>query len=581
MALQVWLPLIRDLSNQGLANVTITNNGATFNSNGKLGGCYYFTPEQWIKISVPEHMTTIKNTTVAVWVKSHSTSLAVGGISHDGNSDLAGVTLTSGGWQISGSAGAWKYVNSGTIANTQVWHHAACTIDDNEITIYLDGVKVTTSTLTAQGIVNTDITSSNFIEIGCDHPGGNEFFTGYINDFRIYDHCLSVKEVKELSKGLVLHYKLDKINGGPTNYYQSTKNVHILTNGSNLTKDTSINGFYWTSSATSTSTRIDNVITSTGYWTISGEAKVSTGTGKLNIDLNDISGTTTVDLTTDYQPINWTINNTKTVDSTYHFIDLNISNIAANTLIYIKDLKIEQGTKASSWSPNPVDTAYTHIKYDKEFDCSGYNYDGEVIGSLESFTDTPRYDASVIFANNTDTISPMACFSNNQTLTALTTSIWAKTNTMNSVAPNLISLGENSFWRFRIASATSVWYYIRVGTTQISNTLSVPSSITSTLLDNKWHLYTLVFDQGVAKFYIDGVLIGTGNHTGTATYLTCGSTAWHLAGYASNAENFIGSLSDFRIYVTALSADDILELYHTAANIDNHGNIYAGELKEV
>lgn len=46
MALQVWLPLTRDLSNQGLANVTITNNGATFNSNGKLGGCYYFTPEQ-------------------------------------------------------------------------------------------------------------------------------------------------------------------------------------------------------------------------------------------------------------------------------------------------------------------------------------------------------------------------------------------------------------------------------------------------------------------------------------------------------------------------------------------------------
>lgn len=152
---------------------------------------------------------------------------------------------------------------------------------------------------------------------------------------------------------------------------------------------------------------------------------------------------------------------------------------------------------------------------------------------------------------------------------------------MNSVAPNLISLGENSFWRFRIASATSVWYYIRVGTTQIANTLSVPSSITSTLLDNKWHLYTLVFDQGIAKFYIDSVLIGTGNHTGTATYLTCGSTAWHLAGYTSNAENFIGSLSDFRIYTTALSAEDIAELYHTAASVDNHGNIYTYEFEEV
>ena len=42
MALQVWLPLTKDLRNQGLSNVTVTNNGATFNSAGKLGGCYQF-----------------------------------------------------------------------------------------------------------------------------------------------------------------------------------------------------------------------------------------------------------------------------------------------------------------------------------------------------------------------------------------------------------------------------------------------------------------------------------------------------------------------------------------------------------
>jgi hypothetical protein len=40
MALQVWLPLNGTLENKGLSNVTVTNNGATVDNNGKIGKCY-------------------------------------------------------------------------------------------------------------------------------------------------------------------------------------------------------------------------------------------------------------------------------------------------------------------------------------------------------------------------------------------------------------------------------------------------------------------------------------------------------------------------------------------------------------
>ena len=104
----------------------------------------------------------------------------------------------------------------------------------------------------------------------------------------------------------------------------------------------------------------------------------------------------------------------------------------------------------------------------------------------------------------------------------------------------------------------------------------------SSLIDNKWHLCAVSFKNGIITIYIDGISIGTYNASSTAEYITCGASGstWHLAGYTSTSESFIGNLSDFRIYSTALSDSDILELYNTPINIDNKGNLYAYEFIE-
>jgi hypothetical protein len=46
-------------------------------------------------------------------------------------------------------------------------------------------------------------------------------FKGMVADFRLYDEALSLKQIKELSKGLVTHYKLDGPKGNP-NLLKST-----------------------------------------------------------------------------------------------------------------------------------------------------------------------------------------------------------------------------------------------------------------------------------------------------------------------------------------------------------------------
>src|ERR1022692_544828 len=81
------------------------------------------------------------------------------------------------------------------------WHHGAVTVDAfGDVTVYVDGTSVATSTYN-----NFRLTGTTFL-IGADSGGGGSstttgFFTGMLDDLRVYNYVLSPTQVSALASG--------------------------------------------------------------------------------------------------------------------------------------------------------------------------------------------------------------------------------------------------------------------------------------------------------------------------------------------------------------------------------------------
>ena len=677
MSLQVWLPLIKDISNQGLSGISVTNNGATYNSEGKLGGCYYFNGSSHIRISMPTIMTSIKNSSVCAWIKSTGSVVALGGISNDGNYTNAMITLYTSGWQFAGGS-AYKYISGGSIANSGVWHHVCCTVSDTIITTYLDGNQVATNTLTGLGVTVTDITSANFIEIGCDHPGGDEYLTGYVNDFRIYNHALSAKEVKELSKGLVAHYTLGDryvaenliINGfgelGSENW-ESSSNISTTEIPSG---DSRIKASFYNGNRTKEYIPINptHTYTMSGYIKSSGATSGNTYPSIFPYDIdkkfinnyNSTDGFSTTWATTLAQPL-------KKGDTVVYATDLSSWSTANNNYYYhvaIFGYKDSLGTvygdfvytadspsfgsysdKSNINKTNNTITlnspftgedrpAGTKICQATEGSTYYYPWGGIALSSISDWTfktgtftpySTGRlkacryitwstyqncYIAGNLLIDNTDTDRTVydssgynyhGTINTAQTISSTTARYSVSTNFNGT--DNAIKIPFNAMLGLTAAGKTdytiSVWTYkTAIGSKGYQTILGGPSGFelearnaaetnpvyvawnwgknTGTYEFNKWCLFTFVHTTTDNKIYVNGELASSGS----AANVPIGDFfigSWRDV----TSQNYQGKMSDFRIYATALSADDIKELYQTSASIDKSGNMYAYELREV
>ena len=595
MSLQVWLPLNGNLNNQGLSEVTLTNSGATVSTSGKIGSCYLLNSA---KLSLtPSFITSFYGDfSFSLWLKvnsfttSYETYLQIGigtapwtsyRIGLLRNAETSNLIFCISDGSSSTQSNCYTSYSAGT------WYHFTCTYSKTEqkMRIYKNGVLSNTYSTS----IIPKFSDVSYITLGQVNNGSYKT-NCLINDFRLYDHCLSAKEVKEISKGLSLHYKLSDpyiesttnlYNGWSTSCYNGATSKYSYGTSTDMYYDTlddmirvrmgtsnldawpfvffnditpPSNGEYRTLSFDYYPTIKDkvNFYTYNTSGTITWIANGIKGTGG-NIPVN----------TNSWNHISVTIKNTGSSNSGFGYMRIGLEKHTSSTSNYwlFKNIQVESKDHST-----PYTTSSRNLNI--EYDVSGYGYNGTLSESLPYASSSPRYDGCYYFNSTSKRITlpaiNMSGFSNSFSI-----SWWGK-------APSYSSL---MYWGFSNGNRLNFYsgMYCNTGDGS-SNPYYKPNTTTtiSTPSVDTWHHFVMVGDGSSNKLYMDGELYGVAKTYKGITGSTIVINGWDSStSYKTN-----GYISDFRIYSTALSAEDIKELYNTSASIDKNGNMYAYEFKE-
>ena len=713
MSLQVWLPLNGDTVNYGLDEHEFKNqssSGATVADAGKIGKCYNFV----VPSAATANIYSDENGFMNKCINNHSFSLCGWFTTTSSSAPL--MFLTYGvGLRVGNAAGTYLFLYnssrsvscvSSIAVNNGKWHHIAGTynVETNKLNIYIDGVNTGTADYPEGYTYASSWTNGLYIGRNPNNTTLNTgyYFSGNVNDIRIYDHCLTPKEVKEISKGLIAHYPLKDIynssnliiNGfGELGTENWTKTAYVSTTETpsadpsikasfynsnstvaytliNVNHSHTISGYFKSTGATSGTVypsilpydadkkfiyyhccrsgfnnaykttlsqplkKGDTVIHATdlsawttgdnyyihvavfGYrdsygtlypdmeYTADCPAFASSTSDKSHIDKTNNTITLLAAFTGEDRPAGTTICQSSEGSTNYYpFGGIALSSLSdwvfkTVTLVpfNIPRLKYARYIKWMTYS-NVYNAGIKIVDNDAQtstvYDVSGYKHNGntwsyDTAGQIVMSKSGGRYDLSTFINsdnNTTNTASGTRYIYCNCPLTTpecLTVAFWCKpiagyggTTTQGQFCLTNNEIGDTAGTDYNTAPMNH-----RDGAVDI-NSVATVTHIRPTIdfTANEWHHYAFTYDGRYGKSYKDGILSDTkdmgsnktlGDMKGIVIGFSRAGNVWR-----SNKSHY----SDFRFYVTALSADDIKELYQASVHIDKD-NCYSYEFVE-
>lgn len=597
MGLLVWLPLNGNMKNQGLSNVTITNNPSapTF-ADGKLGkGLSCSGSVNW-RISP---ITLSSEASICWWSKTTVNSKMAWVLESTASPLLC--NYESGIYTLNTGDGTRNPFVTSSNANVSVlhdgkWHHFVMTFGSGVAKLYIDG----TYRGTAQTFKSPACTNS-IIKIAGDYNRAHSYdWNGMLSDFRVYDYCLSPKEIKDISMGLCLHYKLegsetppvDNLFAGtamtpdvqatfvgnsstewnkPFRWYNGNATNHSFSNTIPAEDTIKLNqkanlGIAFLRKAT------DIGLTSSSNYTISCKAKCTNASYSLCIGLSYYTtsnawtwrgGTNAVSFGAANTWKTFTLTFKPDANTQYICYCFTVNaNAATSHTFTIKECKLEKGSTATPWAPAVIDSIYIPpFTTDSAGDCSGFGMNGTIVGDITTITGSPRYK-NAISMDNTGTTNhieadPIPCSDN-----IFSVSFWVKC----AKATNQVLVADPKI----VIGLLNSLLYVRAES-------SKPFTTTNFVTD-EWNHIVVVRNGSTYSVYINGV---AESESGSNNYYSHGtSKLWLLNRYTNSTYAANAGISDFRVYGKALSSSEVKDLYSTSASIDSGQNMEGFEYIE-
>ena len=618
MSLKVWLPLNGDLHNQGISDLNTINmpSSAAVDNTGKIGKCYtssgaasgvstnlnfsasQFSIAAWVRI----------NTRVNSWRCPFKLINSTAGdyigfcCEHNTQATYVGFHFYK---TIDGTNTSIFDAYPVTDMTVGVWTHLAVTYDGKVATYYKNGIKVSSTTI-ATAKQNTIAKIDRIIMLGSDGGRGGAAVKSSLNDIRVYDHCLSAAEVREIAQGLILHYKLDDAIGF-TDLIARNVNVNAYNNHGNTNNPTTItylsqqyNGDRIIQySATPNSSVISSIQTSLyshGIYNWNRTFKANTKYVfwiyyKPITHLDTIAGGTASNIGgwTEIPPVavgnGWYRvgqyrNGTVTTDKTDNiFVSYKTPSAIAgdNIIIYFASPHLLEGTTEIP----PYDYPSTIIQ-----DSSGYNHNGTIIGDLMLISNSQRYSTATKWNCSDPTTNNNTGLCYIQTPLTLTTPLqmsitwWAKPESGYGGSTSHAAFCTSNNTSAPTDYNTTAFHHRDSGFDIYPSDGSGVKRLSFTYTKNEWHHYAVTYDGTTARAYQDGVL-KTSIEVGANKTLASFSQLYIGFSKAGGVwRKTLGSYSDFRVYVTQLLDTDIKQLYNVGMKIDKSHNIHTYELHQ-